>query len=152
MTALEQIGNFFKSIQGVLTCVIVAGGIVSSVLLRHDAKVRMDFVKSNKTINILSVDSIVKLRVSPVTKQIETVIANQVSFDNRLKRDSIARDVFQNNYSHLLWDKFGSEWMKYMSGMQITVVQEPYMPTKSIEEQKSVFKMRIEKIDTTKKK
>jgi hypothetical protein len=145
MTAIEQIGNFFKSIQGILTCVIVAGGIISSALLRHDAKVRMDFVKSNKSVSLHDVDSVSNKNILPVITQLETVISDQGVLANRLKRDSIARIVFQDNYSRLLWDKFGNEWMKYMNGMQITVVQDP-TPTiikKSLEEVKPSYKIRI---------
>jgi hypothetical protein len=147
---LEKIASFCKSASGIVSFTIVLIGIGSSLLIRHDAKNIMQFVKSHKSVNISDVDSIFKLRIEPVNTKIGTVITNQNTLSDRLKRDSINGNIFQNNYSRLLWDKFGNEWMKYMNGMQVTIIQEAYEPTKSFD-QKPVFKMHIEQ-DTTKKK
>jgi hypothetical protein len=150
MKIFDQIAGFCKSASGIVSFSIVIVGLGSSLLVRHDAKNIMNFVKSNKSVSISGVDSIFKLRIEPVNTKIGTVITNQNTLSDRLKRDSINGNIFQNNYSRLLWDKFGNEWMKYMDGMQVTIIQEAYEPTKSFD-QKPVFKMHIEQ-DTTKKK
>jgi hypothetical protein len=134
MKGLNEIGNFFKSVQGILTCVIVAGGIVSSALLRHDAKVRSKFVETHQSVNIIQVDSVVKLRIAPITSQIEMVITNQ--------------KTLQTNYSNFVEANTNSfdEWKKYMNGLEFTVVQSTVKSVNKSIEAAPEMKIRVQKI------
>ncbi|MDD5565041.1 MAG: hypothetical protein PHQ91_15115, partial [Thermoanaerobaculaceae bacterium] len=95
-------------------------------------------------------DTIAKIRFDAITLHL-----NHISDSLRTEYEN--QSVFQTNYSNFVSSKTGSvkEWMKYMNGMQITLVPEPGEPTKSLEKSldqpRQKFKMIIEK-DTTKKK
>lgn len=77
---ISNLGNLVK----LGTYVFVAGTFIVTMIARHDTNVKMEFIKENKTISKTDVDSIFKLRVSPIKLQIQTVIDNQVIlFDNQ---------------------------------------------------------------------
>jgi hypothetical protein len=138
--------TWFKGLsEGWRTITILSGFIVAVAT----TAIAIDHFKT-KVANVGSVISYLQKQDSISTKRFTEITNHLINISDSLKKDFDERKVFQNNYSHLLWDKFGSEWMKYMNGMQVTVIQEPYLPTKSLDNQKPVFKMRIEKIDTTK--
>jgi hypothetical protein len=86
MKIIDTISNFCKSITGIISLSIMVASIGSGLLLRHDAKNILTFVKQNKTLSGHDVDSIFTLRINPVEKQIATIITNG---NIRHYRDSI---------------------------------------------------------------
>jgi hypothetical protein len=136
--------------------------LVSFTLLVIGATLAIDHFKTKVTdvgavIDYLKKDSIARdkrehFKDSVETKRHAEINSHLDHISDSLKKDFVARDIFQANYSHFVWDKFGNEWMKYMNGMSVTVVQSPYDPSKYFEERKPEYKIMIEKVDTTKRK
>ena len=85
-----------------------------------------------------------------ITDSIQTVRHLEINthlnnISDSLRNEYINQNIFQTNYSHFVSSKTGSvsEWMKYMNGMQISIVQDPYIPNKSLEEVKPSYKIHI---------
>ena len=110
MGVFKEIGEFLRSVQGIIIGAIAVITIVSSILLRHDAKVRNEFAEKHKSILLIDVDSIFRLRITPVTDSIKIVARNQ--------------RLLQNNYSNFVEANTSSfdEWKKYMNGLEFVVV------------------------------
>jgi hypothetical protein len=140
----------------------IALSLVSFTVLVVGATLAIDHFKTKVTdagsvLDYLQKDSIARdkrehIKDSIETKRHEDINSHLNHISDSLKKDFVARGIFQDNYSRFVWEKFGKEWMKYMNGMSVTVVQTPYEPSKSFEQSKPEFKIMIEKADTTKKK
>lgn len=92
---ISNLGNLVK----LGTYVVVAGTFVVTMIARHDTNVKMDFIKTNKTISKADVDSIFTVKFNPINSRIQTIIDNQVVlFDNQ----EIIKDGF---IDHVKMDK-----------------------------------------------
>lgn len=92
---ISNLGNLIKF----GTYVFVAGTFVVTMIARHDTNVKMRFIKSNKSISKTDVDSIFKLRISPLRSQMQTMLDNQVIlFDNQ-------QVIKEGLISHMKMDK-----------------------------------------------
>ena len=141
--------TWFKGLSEGWRTITILSGFVAAVAT---SAVAIDHFKT-KVSDAKVVISYLQKQDSISTKRFTTITTHLINISDSLKKDFTERKTLQENYSKFVSSKTGSvqEWMKYMNGMQITVVQEPYLPTKSLED-KPIFKMKIEKIDTTKMK
>lgn len=154
---IKGIFNWFKGLsEGWRTVTILSGFVVTVAV----TAVTIDHFKTKVTdasavIDYLKKDSVARNKREHIKDSIETKRHEEINshlnhISDSLKKDFVARDIFQDNYSHFVWDKFGSEWMKYMNGMSVTVVQAPYEPSKYFDDRKPEYKIKFEKTDTTK--
>jgi hypothetical protein len=163
-TQLHEMGknsnilNWFKGLsEGWKTITILSGFVVTVAM----TAIGIDHFKNkiadeSAVINYLKKDSIARdkrehIKDSVETKRHEEINSQLSHISDSLKKDFVARDIFQDNYSRFVWDKFGNEWMRYMNGMQVTIIQNSSEPSKSFDQVKPSFKIHIEQ-DTTKKR
>jgi hypothetical protein len=149
---------WFKSLsEGWKAITILSGFVVTiaitAVAIDHfktkvsDAGAVLTYLQKDK----IDRDKREHIKDSLETKRQEEINSHLSDISDSLKKDFVARDIFQDNYSRFVWDKFGKEWMKYMNGMQVTIVQNPPEPTKSFDQVKPGFKIHVEQ-DTIKKR
>jgi hypothetical protein len=155
---IKGIFNWFKGLSEGWRTLTIVGGFVGTVIITTLAveHFRVKVADASAVIDYLKKDSIARdkrehIKDSTETKRNEVINSHLNHISDSLKKDFIARDIFQDNYSRFVWDKFGNEWMRYMNGMQVTIVQNSPEPSKSFEQVKPSFKIHIER-DTIKKK
>lgn len=149
MKQTTNIWTWFKSLsEGWRTITILSGFVVAVAV----SAVAIDHFKT-KVSDASSVLKYLQKQDTIQTNRHKETTLHLKNISDSLKLEYQNQNIFQENYSHFVSSKTGSvsEWMKYMNGMKITVVEEPYVPTKAIEESKPVFKIHIEK-DTIKNK
>jgi hypothetical protein len=154
MKSKFDIWQWFVSLSNGWKTIVLLFGFVVFVITTTLAVngFRTKVINASVVLNYLQrQDTIAKARFDAITLHLDHI-------SDSLRKEYENQTNFQTNYSNFVSSKTGSvaEWMKYMNGMQITVVQQPYEPNKSMDKSmepvKPVYKMVIQKIDTTKKK
>jgi hypothetical protein len=155
---IKAISTWFDSLsQGwkIVTALVSFTVTVAGATLAVD-HFKTKVVNANEVIQYLKNAEVGRTKNEHIKDSIETKRHEEINshlnhISDSLKKDFVARDIFQDNYSRFVWDKFGKEWMRYMNGMQVTIIQNPSEPIKSIDKVKPSFKIHIEQ-DTTKKR
>ena len=147
----NAVSTWFKGLsEGWRTFTILSGFVVAVAT----TAVAIDHFKT-KVSDASSVLKYLQKQDTVQTKRFNVINLHLKHISDSLRVEYQNQGVFQENYSKFVSSKTGSvqEWMKYMNGMQVTVVQDYYIPNKSYEQVKSSFKMKIIplKNDTIKK-